>query len=305
MDIKSCKRCIEDKVKITDFLIFKEAKSDFISRQYIQAIASINNQTIEYIDSIDPLINELDSIFIDSSYETEPRLKVLKTSMFEYSDIRALNLDSVFIVCNKVSEETENLFKNNIIDVPALEAWQIKDYVYSIAEGADTKQLDRIIQICGSNIERLDSELAKLQVFAPGERKYLLDGMIRDGAFNDLTDYTVFNVTSALLKKDISTLNTYMKHLSSIDINEVGLITILSKNVKDLINVQLTPNPTPESTGLDSRKLYAIKKMPRTFSAEKLSDLYKFLCDLDRRLKNGELPVEIMINYIILKVLTM
>ena len=304
MDIKSCKKCIEDKVKITDFLIFKEDKTDFISRQYIQAIAKINNQEIEYIDNIQPLLDDLDSIFNEISYETEPRLKVLKTSMFDYSDIRALNLNSVFIICNKLSEEAGNIFKNNIIEIPSLEAWQIKDYVYSIAEGADTKQLDRIINICGSNIERLDSELAKLQIFAPEERKYLLEGMIRDGAFNDLTDYTVFNVTSAILKKDVGTLNTYMKHLNSIDINEVGLITILSKNVKDLINVQLTPNPTPESTGLDSRKLYAIKKMPRTFSPDKLSDLYKFLCDLDRRLKNGELPVEIMINYIILKVLT-
>ena len=304
MDIKSCKKCIEDNVKISDFLIFKEAKSDFVSKQYIQAIAKINQQEIEYIDDIMPLINDLDSIFKEVAYETEPRLKVLKTSVFEYSDLRALNLDSVFIVCEKLSEEAENAFKNNIIEIPTLELWQIKDYVYSIAEGADTKQLDRIIQICGSNIERLDSELAKLQIFAPGERKYLLDGMIRDGAFNDLTDYTVFNVTTAILKKDISTLSTYMKHLNSIDINEVGLVTILSKNVKDLINVQLNPNPTPESTGLDSRKLYAIKKMPRTFSLDKLSELYRFLCDLDRRLKNGELPVYIMINYIILKVLT-
>ena len=176
MDIRSCKKCIEDNVKITDFLIFKEAKSDFISRQYIQAISKINNQEIEYIDSIDPLINELDSIFNDFTNESAPRLKVLKTSMFEYSDIRALNLDSVFIVCNKVSEETEKLFKNNIIDVPNLEAWQIKDYVYSIAEGADTKQLDRIIQICSVNIERLDSELSKLQLFSLKKSYYVSYG---------------------------------------------------------------------------------------------------------------------------------
>ena len=304
MDIKTCKKCIEDKVPIRDFLIFKEAKGDFITRQYIQAIAKNNNQSIEYIDSLIPLLNDLDSIFNDFQTESEPRLKVFKVDMFEHSDTRILNLDSVCVCCTKLSEECENLYKSNIIEVPQLEAWQIKDYVYSIAEGADTQQLDKIISLCNGNIYRLDSELSKLSIFSDIERKYLLDSMFRDGAFNDLTDLSVFNVTSALIKKDIDTLNVYMKNLSSIDINEVGLVTILSKNIRDLIAVQLNNNPTPENTGLDSRKLYAIKKMPKAFTSKQLSDLYVFLCNIDKRLKNGELPVDIMINYIMLKVLT-
>lgn len=304
MDIKSCKKCIEDNVKINDFLIFREAKSDFVTRQYIHALAKINNQSIEYIDSLVPLLAELDSIFIDSAEGDSSRLNVFKVDTFDYRDDRPLQLRNVVVACAKISPEAEVIFKNNIIDIPSLESWQIKDYIYSIAEGADTNQLDNLIAICNGNIERLDSELSKLAIFAPGERKYLLDGMIKDGAFSDLTDYTVFNVTTAILKRNLESLKTYMLNLHSIDINEIGLVTILAKNIKDLINVQLTPNPTPDNTGLDSRKLYAIKKMPRIFSPKQLSDIYSFLCDIDRQLKNGELPVEIMINYIILKVLT-
>ena len=36
MDIKACKQCIENKVNLHSFMIFQEADTDFISRQYIQ-----------------------------------------------------------------------------------------------------------------------------------------------------------------------------------------------------------------------------------------------------------------------------
>ena len=304
MDIKACKQCIENKVNLHSFMIFQEADTDFISRQYVQAIAEINQQEIEYIDSIDPYLIELDSIFFSDSEENSSRLHVLKVDMFEHIDQRCIDLRDIFIICKKVSDEAAKRFSSYIVKMPKLEPWQIKDYVYSNAEGVPDAMLDRMISLCNNNIERLDNELSKLRIFAPTERKYLLDSMIRDGAFGDLTDYSVFNVTNALLKKDIETLKNYMNLLHVIDINEFGLITILTKNLRDMISVQLSSNPTPETIGLDSRKIYALKKQARTFTNDQLVQLYLKISDLDRAVKNGEFPAPMLINYMILKVLT-
>ena len=304
MDIKACKQCIENKVNLHTFMIFQEADTDFISRQYVQAIAEINQQEIEYIDSIDPYLIELDSIFLSESKENSSRLHVLKVDMFEHTDQRCIDLRNVFVICKKLGDQASKLFSSYIVKMPKLESWQIKDYVYSTAEGVPEQLLDKVISLCNGNIERLDNELGKLKLFAPTERKYLLDSMIKDGAFGDLTDYSVFNVTNALLKKDIEALKNYMNLLHVIDINEFGLITILTKNLRDMISVQLTSNPTPETIGLDSRKIYALKKQSKVFTNEQLTKLYLKIADLDRAVKNGEFPAPMLINYMILKVLT-
>lgn len=304
MDIKACKQCIENKVNLHTFMIFQEADTDFISRQYVQAIAEINQQEIEYIDSIDPYLIELDSIFLSESEENSSRLHVLKVDMFEHTDQRCIDLRNVFVICKKLGDQASKLFSSYIVKMPKLESWQIKDYVYSTAEGVPEQLLDKVISLCNGNIERLDNELGKLKLFAPTERKYLLDSMIKDGAFGDLTDYSVFNVTNALLKKDIEALKNYMNLLHVIDINEFGLITILTKNLRDMISVQLSSNPTPETIGLDSRKIYALKKQSKVFTNEQLTKLYLKIADLDRAVKNGEFPAPMLINYMILKVLT-
>ena len=103
----------------------------------------------------------------------------------------------------------------------------------------------------------------------------------------------------------MDTLTAIYKEIHSVDINEFGLLTILYKNFRNIISVQLTNNPTPESTGLESKQLYAIKKIPRVYSPEQLASIFVFLGDLDRMVKNGELPTDIMIDYIITKILSM
>lgn len=305
MDIQGCKKCIEEKTPIHSLLIFKDYGSNFISRQYFHAIAQINHQEINFIDNLDGLLNDLDSIFFDSSNDLEPRLNVLILDKFEYMDERIKNLTDVFIVCTQIDKNSGDLFKDYIIEVPKLEAWQIKDYIYSIAEGVPENLLDRIISLCGGNIDRLDSEIGKLSLFSPAERKYLLEAMIHDGAFNDLTDTNVFNVTNAIVRKNLDELTSYVKQFGVIDINEIGIVTILAKNFRNMISVQLSNNPTPETTGLDSKQIYAIKKIPKLYSQKQLLDIFDFLCDVDRRLKSGELPIDMMINYVMLKVLTM
>lgn len=72
-----------------------------------------------------------------------------------------------------------------------------------------------------------------------------------------------------------------------------------------MIMVQTSSNPTPETTGLDSKTLYAIKKLPRSYTPEQLVKIYTTLLDIDRQIKTGELPVELTIDYMLVKILGM
>lgn len=306
MTIQELKSQIEAGSVTSDLIIFKDTENNFISNQYIQAIRRLKNQEIQYLDSPLELIQDAWSIFGDEDTTLEDHtLRVIKSDSFNWSSSRIADLKNVIIVVSKFADKSiEKLFEPWTVNVPKIEDWMLKDYVYSTTEGVAQKDLDWLINLCGKNRDRLQMELDKLNLFGVDERKYLFNDLIRDGAVDDLSSYSIFNFTNAITSKDLKMLMTIYKELDRVDVNEFGLLTILVKNFKNILMVQLTANPTPESTGIDGKQLYAIKRIPRVYSADQLVKIYQMLLDIDRQVKSGELPTDILIDYIVIKILS-
>ena len=152
---------------------------------------------------------------------------------------------------------------------------------------------------------RLQNEIDKLLPFHPAERKYLLKGMISDGAFDDVSNNTVFNLSTAILSKEVDKVSTLMQEVDKIGVTDFGLLSILQTGFKNLVMIQLNRNPTPENTGIDSKKLFMMKKLPVVYTPEQLVSILKFLSDIDKKVKFGELQVPNLIDYIVVKVMSM
>lgn len=305
MTIQDLKAQIESGAVSHDLIIFKDTEGNFISNQYIRAIQKLRNQEIQYLDSPMELIQDSWSIFGDEDTSGENTLRVIKTDSFVWTSSRISDLKDVIIVVSKFSDKAvEKQLEPWIVSVPKIEDWMLKDYVYSTTEGVAQKDLDWLINLCGKNRDRLQMELDKLTLFGVAERKYLFNDLIRDGAVDDLSSYSIFNFTNAITSKDLNMLMTIYKELDRVDVNEFGLLTILVKNFKNILMVQLTANPTPESTGIDGKQLYAIKRIPRVYTPDQLVKIYQMLLDIDRQVKTGELPTDILIDYIVIKILS-
>ena len=305
MTIQELKTQIEAGKVTDELIILKDTEDNFISNQYIKAIARVKKQKINFVDSIDELLADSSSIFTMFLEKDDTSLNVLKSEVFIWVEPRIARLTNLIIVVSKFSDkEIEKQFEKYIVTVPKIEGWMLKDYVYSTTEGVAHKDLDWLMQLCGTNYARLQQELDKIALFREDERRYLFDDLIRDGAVDDLSSYSIFNFTNAITSKDLAAIKSVYKELSRIDVNEFGLLTILLKNFKNIIMVQLNPNPTPETTGLDGKQLYAIKKIPRVYSSAQLVDIYTMLLDIDRQIKSGELPTEILIDYLVTKILS-
>lgn len=306
MTIQELKLQIETGNVTDELIILVDTEENFISNQYIKAIAKLRNQQINYIDSPDDLLTDSLSIFSTFTEEAAPSLNVLKAEVFIWGNPSIARLRNLIVVVSKFQDKTiKKQFESFIVDIPKIEDWMLKDYVYSTTEGVSHKDLDWLIGLCGKNRYRLQQELDKLALFNVDERKYLFDSLIRDGAVDDLSSYSIFNFTNAIISKDYSSIVRIYKELNRIDINEFGLLSILLKNFKNIIMVQLNSNPTPETTGLDGKQLYAIKKIPRVYSSTQLVNIYQFLLDIDRKVKTGELPTDILVDYVVTKILSM
>ena len=127
--------------------------------------------------------------------------------------------------------------------------------------------------------------------------------MIQEGAFSDLTKYNIFNLTNAIQARDLNEISRILS--SKMEIDPLALTSLLYQNFRKMIVVWFDKNPTPDSTGLKSNQIWAIRNLPRYYNKDQLIQIFKFLTTLDLKLKKGELPkIEDLTSYIVGKILT-
>lgn len=301
MQLEDIKKQIEDSNIKDSFIIFKGDNS-FIARQYYQNIAKILNLDINYIEEITSLTVDSSDIF--GIEEDNNSLRVYNCDTFNLLDNKLCEQKNVIVICKKIDKETQNVFKEYIIEVPDLVEWQIKDYVYSTVDGIDSKYLDWLISICNNNIDRIQLEIDKLMLFEAGNRQNILQQMVEENAFMDVSNKTIFDFITSLLKKDINGLKEIYEDIESIDIEDIGVVTLLYNNFKKYIQVWMQNNPTPETTGLSSKQIWAINKLPRIWSAKDLVDILTLLTEMDYRLKTGAIPVNMIRDYLVVNLLS-
>ena len=301
MTLQELKATIESKQIPNQLVILKISDSDFIPNQYLKFIEKNTEYRVDFKQNYQELINNTFDIFdIESTVKT---IKILRIETFDCKDENLKRSIDCFIICKKISKEAQKVFEKYIIEIPKLEDWQIKDYAYTIAEGVDEKDLQQLIDFCNGNIYRLDYELQKITIFPKEQRKYMFKNFIDDGVFNDLNNYNIFHYTNCVIKKDKQELFRLYRDIANVDVEPIGFLIILVQNFRNIINVQLTPNATAESLGMKSNQFWAVKYSCGYYTKEQLMHIYSFLTDLDRRIKVGEMPMEHLVDYIIVKVL--
>lgn len=285
-----------------DLIIFQYEDVPFVPYQYIKQISKIKNYSITYLDSIAHLEKNIVDIFGTSVIDDG--IKVYRTEEFSSTSLDLRNQQNLYIITKKIDKSSFDLFGDYIVKIPKLEGWHIKDYVYSVAEGIDQKDLDWLIDICQLDIYKLENELDKLRLFSESERKYLFEDMKYQGAYSDLSTFNVFNITNAVTSKDVVLLQNALKEIHSFDAEPLGVVTLLYQGFRKLIQVWLAKNPTPENTGLKSNMIYAINKSPRVYNKNQLLNAFLILTNIDKQLKTGMLDTKWLIDYVICKVLT-
>lgn len=302
LDIGTVKTSIETK-SIDDKLIIFYCKDEyFIAYQYVKEIAKQKNKRIHYLESMPASTSSAFDLF--GTQDIEDDIRVFSCEEFISTNSQLAEEKNLYIITNKIDKKTKELFDEYIVEIPKLETWQIKDYVYSNAEGVDSKNLDWLIEVCQGDINRIDNELSKIKLFSENEQKYLFDSMKSEGAFRDVSTFNVFNITNAITSKDITLLLNSLREIKSIDAEPLGVVTLLYQGFRKLIQVWLAKNPTPDNTGLKSNVIYAINRSPRVYSKNQLLRCFLEMTDIDRKLKTGQIEISWLIDYTICKILT-
>lgn len=300
MTIQELKNHLEKQEYDGKLLILKYDDNNFIPHQYIDCILKFTHLFPNYIDDLSSLISNMNNIF---GIKEDTMLNIMYTDNFDVYDKNICNLINTIIVCNKIGKNCIDLYADYIVEIPKLEEWQIKDYVYSNLNGVPENQLNWLISICKNDIFRLDNEISKLKLFDKTQFHMMFQKFIDDNVFNDLSQYSIFNFSNAIIKRDKNMIIEIYKELNNIDINEIGLVSILYTNFRNIISIQMGKNPTAESLGMKQNQFNAIKYNCGKYNNAELVDIFKTITSVDLAIKNGTLDVNNIIDYVLCKII--
>lgn len=309
MKLRDLKKSIENKTIDDSPLFLMVHDNNFVALQYVKTIADNKNLKIQYIDTLDSLGSSETDLFSSNSEDDTIYLRVMITDKLKGPLPEGIEkVTNLIVVFSSTEPETKKALDDAglITEIPALKDWQILDYMKVVCKGMGTDRLKWLYTIAKGDVFRLDNEAQKIGVFPDDEQEEVFKELNDSEGYSDLSQLTIFNFTNAIMKKDYNSIKDILLDIDSIDIEGVGLVTILSRNVRNIIEIQMNSRATPESTGMSFKQFRAVNYSCGVFSDSKLKSMYEFLIGFDKQLKSGELDIDNdrMIDYIICELLS-
>lgn len=294
-DIMNLKHNIKEQNVSDSFKIFIYEDNTFAVNQYIETIAEIKNVDIRYITSLSDL--NTDDIFDDLSQDV---LYVLNVDKLLPPYVDPLKLNNVIVKCKSIDASITNQYADYIYKFPKIQQWQIHDLVKTLTN-LDEKKVNWLCEVSNWDVYRLYNEALKLKLFQDTNSAFELFNI--EDAYSDLSNYNIFNFITAITKRDLNTIVDILKNINNIDIEPYGVLTLLLKQFRTIIDIQMNPKASAESLNMPPKQFYAIKMNCGRFDNNKLIDIYEKLTSIDLMLKSGELDNNKIIEYLLINIL--
>ena len=291
MTLPEVKQYLTDNQNIDKMLIFKCEDTDFIGMQYTKKLAEIRNAEIINVESLEDIPTS--NPFIEENliylYRCESFDKIIEENK------------QLIIITKKLSKDVLKELSDYIIIVPKLENWMTEDFIKLNCSGLDNEMVSWFVANYDNDIYKILLEIDKLKVFPPDTRKYLFEEFYNNGVFDSPDKNNAFALSSALQSKDKNSLIQLLSKNNEIE--PISAMSLIQSNLKKLCKVWLNKAPNPDNTGLKSNQIWAINNLPRTYTKEQLVKAFEIVSGLDRKIKSGEFPIELTIDYIVVKLM--
>lgn len=295
MDLQTFKTNVINGQPPTQLVVLLCAENFFIADQYINTLCAKTGKEKRLINSIFEQ-DSANSLVFDYT-ET---INVLKTETFNEAAEDYSVFENTIIVCNKLEKKLESALADYIIKIPALKDWQVFDYIKQVCPELDDLEIKWLYNASGKNIYKIESELDKLLLFHPKERKKAL-ACLRFSQDSDLYALSIFEFCDAIIynRKDI--LVEYFRHRATINFELMPVIGVLLPKIRNLILVKHAGKRAAE-IGISEGQYYYLTKDPY-LSLEHLQKLLQIVSNVDLQLKSGllDIPKDAQIDYVISK----
>lgn len=289
MTIEELKRKIVSKSLNDSLLILRYSDYQIIPDEYIKEISNYKKLTITYINSLSEVPNN-DFSIIETSSDNLYVLKVDKFSNEEYSvSIEELiaklySSSNLIIVCKEAIDDLDSF----IVDIPKLKDEFLIEYGEAVCEGLGESEINWVVTKL-KNPYLIMNEFSKIKLFSSQFQEDIFNSLESENNFK-FQEFTIYEIANAILFRDYKIVVSYLNNLNSYNYDSLALVSILYKNVKNIINIQMNPKATPENCVLTDKQFWYIKKNNcNIYTNNQLIDLFIFLTGYEIDLKTGKL----------------
>lgn len=293
MNIIELKKNIEDKTLNDSFLILKYSDFPFIARQYIEAISEFKNKPIVYVESLDDITSNI--------FGEDDNLYVMNIDKID-KQFRFASLDNKIVICKSIDADVLEGMRQYVVEIPKLQQWQIRAYTAKNLPGLSNEEINWLSDVT-KDIYRLSNEVDKIKIFNKKDQGQIFSLLNEEYAYGDLNSSTIFNFTNAITKRDIKTVKNILDTIETMDAEPMGVVSILYKSFKNILDIQMSANATAESLGMNPRQFNAIKYNLGKFNNTELIKIFDMITLVDYQLKSGNLPNDNIIDYLLINIL--
>ena len=293
MELRELKNKILAQEALSFPLLFINYDNDYLIKSYVKKIAENNSLTIKEIESIKEMVDIESGMFKEVEYLYIYKLN--KDDNLSKEQLRDYKIILISDTDRKDSDIDKVVFNK-------LENWQIEAYVQALLPGLDNQEVSWLCKNAKYDIWRLDNEASKLNIFDKKDQSKILMAINDDNGYVDLNELTIFNLSNAIMNKDMLSIKKVVEDIDNIDVEGTGLVTILLKNFLNIINIQTNSKATAQSLGMSEKQFrYLQYNQCNKYSNEELFNIYNFLTDIDYKLKSGLLEMtNNQLNYYVL-----
>ncbi len=271
------------------------AENFFIADQYINTLCAKTGKEKKIVSSIFEQESALSLVF-----DYTETINVLKTETFSEVAEDYSIFENTIIVCNKLEKKLESALADYIIKIPALKDWQVIEFIKQVCPELDDLEAKWLYNAAGKNIYKIESELEKIVLFHPKERKKAL-ACLRFSQDSDLYNLSIFELCDAIIynRKDI--LVEYFRHRSVANFELMPLVGVLLPKIRNLILVKYAGKKAAD-IGISDGQYYYLTKDPY-IPLERLQTMLQTVSNFDLQLKAGLLDIskDAQIDYVISK----
>ena len=300
MKLQDIKKAIIDKTIEDNFLVFLCEENYFIADQYAEAIATIKNFNLQYINSL----TELESATSLVTEESEI-LYIFKTETFEEVRPDYSKFDNVIVICKKIDKKLDKVVKDYVVRVPKLEEWQVIAYMQAICPGLSDQDYALFYKAAGKNIYKVDNELSKVTLFDKVKQKEIFMSLLFDEG-SDMYSIDSFELSNKIIENNKARVYEILTRRKYLNIDPFLLIGSLLKTYKQIVLVNHKSEIANfAEIGMSPAQVSTCKRIYSGFSIDYLMNAIRFLSGLDYKLKSGLLDMtkEQLLDYIICNVM--
>lgn len=163
-----------------------------------------------------------------------------------------------------------------------------------------SEAVDALIEACNSYLTKISNELVKLIYFCD-EQELITKKMVDEIVIKD-TEYTIFELTDALSKRDG---DKALKLLSLME-GDQGVLNLITNYFRRLFFISISDMSDKELSGYLAVKEYAITKARaqlKGFSKVQLRKINKLLEEVDYSIKSGKMQASNALYYLVFNIL--